>query len=82
MSLHLLTRYQLERLARDLDRENDDLRRDNERLLKALAQAHPMRSDDAPATERQQETKLSEMCCGGTCVRAVCFIHGPQGAKP
>lgn len=19
-----------------------------------------------------------EMCCGGTCVRAVCFIHGPK----
>lgn len=97
MSLQYLTRDQLERLALDLDRENDDLRRENESLrrghvgrivavnLDGTIDIAPgpmlMSLDDAPETTRQQESKLPEMCCGGTCVRAVCFIHGPQGAK-
>jgi len=48
-----------------LDKDNDELRRENERLLKALAPAMPPPVAPEP-----------EMCCGGTCVRAVCFIHG------
>ena len=51
----------------DLDAENDDLRRENERLLKAVGECAPT---------LRPEPQLSDMCCGGTCVRAVCFIHG------
>lgn len=53
-----------------LDKDNDELRLENERLLKALAELatqHAMFQASEPETE---------MCCGGTCVRAVCFIHG------
>jgi hypothetical protein len=49
----------------ELDKDNDELRRENERLLKALAPTMPPPAAPEP-----------EMCCGGTCVRAVCFIHG------
>jgi hypothetical protein len=48
-----------------LDKDNDELRRENERLLKALAPTMPPPAAPEP-----------ELCCGGTCVRAVCFIHG------
>ncbi len=64
----LVTVDDLRRLLDDRDsfaEENDELRRDNERLLKAL----PVAVAPAKAAE-------SVMCCGGTCVRAVCFIHG------
>lgn len=45
--------------------ENDELRRENERLLKALS-----------PTAAPPAASEPEMCCGGMCVRAVCFIHG------
>lgn len=38
---------------------------------------------NAPAPEEQSTvdpTALLEMCCGGTCVRAVCPYHGPSTA--
>jgi hypothetical protein len=59
------------RSAVDLDAENDELRRENERLLKAIA---------APATQRSPGD-ASELCCGGTTVRAVCAFHGPQAQR-
>ena len=53
-----------------LDKDNDELRRENERLLKVLAEQMPSMGDGVKATV------LPEMCCGGTCVRAVCPYHG------
>lgn len=88
-----------EKLARELDAENDDLRRENEAFRKVLGTSgkpvvvtmpgaiHKVNtsvrvrvSDASPATERSADAP-SEMCCGGTCVRAVCKFHGPQGAS-
>lgn len=63
----------LSRLLHDrdcLDGENDELRRENERLLKALAELAPQHATFYASVPEP------EMCCGGTCVRAVCFIHG------
>lgn len=85
-----------ERLARDLDKENDDLRRENEAFRKALGNFAPMvvtlpgavhkvrttmrvHAAGAPDTQLSADpAPPAEMCCGGTCVRAVCTFHGPQ----
>lgn len=65
--VHVLTEDLLKALTHIdiVEKDNDELRRENERLLKALAPTMPTPAAPEP-----------EMCCGGTCVRAVCFIHG------
>ncbi len=76
-----------ERLARDLDKENDELRRENEAFRKVvsargLTVTLPGKVHKISTTVRVRVTDApapAEMCCGGTCVRAVCWIHGPQG---
>lgn len=67
----LVKRADLDTLLKDWDELNagtDDLLRENDRLLKELGEAHK--------TSQRPIEPVSEMCCGGTCVRAVCFIHG------
>lgn len=32
----------------------------------------------APIEEDDEPTQQLEMCCGGTCVRALCFIHATE----
>ncbi len=35
-------------------------------------------SQPPPPTERAPAPAEPEMCCGGTCVRALCTFHGPD----
>jgi hypothetical protein len=70
-----LTREQLLAIATDLDAENDALRLENERLLRQVQRHADFFPESAVPVRR---VPVGEMCCGGTCVRAVCFIHGPQ----